>query len=111
MAAGLTASSASPGNVLATLTVAPPSGLTATAGAGGTVALSWTASPTAAQRAVEYAVLRRATGSGGFAEVARTSALSYGDTPPPGTYDYVVRAAVSSFTSADTAVATAATTP
>lgn len=97
--------------MLATPTVAPASGLAASAAAGGAVALSWAASPTAAQRTVEYVVLRRASGSASFAEVARTSALSHGDTPPPGTYDYAVRAAISSFTSADTAVATVTTTP
>jgi hypothetical protein len=116
VAAGLTASSASPTNVLGTLALAPASGLAATANAGGSVTLGWIASPSSQQRPVEYVVLRRVSATGPFAEVARIGPLGYTDVmcvdaPPAGTYDYAVRTVVSTFTSADTAPVTVTTTP
>jgi len=77
----------------------------------GTVDLQWETSPSAASRDVEYIVLRRQLGTSVFAEVARTSAVTYTDVPPPSTFDYVVRTAISSFWSADSPVATATTGP
>jgi hypothetical protein len=75
------------------------------------VDLQWGTSPSAALRDVEYAVLRRASGVSTFAEIARTIAVTYTDAPAHGTYDYVVRAVVSTFTSTDSPVATATTGP
>ncbi|HEX9435997.1 MAG TPA: hypothetical protein VGA16_02405 [Candidatus Limnocylindria bacterium] len=73
----------------------------------GTIDLQWGTSPSAASRAVEYVVLRRQIGATSFLAIARTSAVSYTDTPTAGTYQYVVRTAISSFTSADSPSATA----
>lgn len=58
-----------------------------------------------------YVVLRRPTGTGAFAEIARTAAVTYTDAPPSGTVEYVVRTAVSSFTSGDSPAATVTVTP
>jgi hypothetical protein len=101
----------SPGNVLATALIEPPPSLTAFVPGDGTVDLMWGDSPTASAREVEYVVLRRQVGASSFLEIARTSAVSYTDTPPPSTFDYVVRTAVSTFTSADSPVARVTTGP
>ncbi len=73
----------------------------------GTIDLQWGTSPSAASRAVDHVVLRRQIGAASFLEIARTSAVTYTDTPMAGTYEYVVRTAISSFTSADGPSATA----
>ncbi|MBI2324927.1 MAG: fibronectin type III domain-containing protein [Chloroflexi bacterium] len=111
MPLAFTASSVSPGNVLATLLLEPPPSLAATAMGDGTVDLQWDTSPSAAARDVEYLVLRRQIGATGFTQVARTAAVTYTDSPTPGTFEYVVRTAISSFWSADSPVATATTGP
>lgn len=77
----------------------------------GTVDLQWGTSPSAASRDVEYVVLRRQTGASSFLAVARTSAVAYTDAPPPATYEYVVRTAASTFTSADSPLATVTSGP
>jgi len=46
-----------------------------------------------------------------FAEVARTSAVTYTDAPAPSTFDYVVRTVLSTFSSRDSPIATATTGP
>ena len=101
-----TASSASPRNVLATLVVEPPPALDAIAHANGDVDVQWEASPSAASRSLEYVVLRRAAG-GSFEQIARTADLRITDRPGSGSFDYVVRATISTFTSADSPVANA----
>jgi hypothetical protein len=106
-----TALSASPNNVLATLVLEPPPSLTATVPGDGTVDLVWDSSPSGAIRDVAYVVLRRQVGASVFAPIARTSSVSYTDSPPASTFDYVVRTAASSFTSADSPIATATTGP
>ena len=73
--------------------------------------LQWGTSPSAASRPVEYLVLRRQVGMSVFAPVARTSAVTYTDTPPPSTFDYVVRTVLSTFESTDSPIATVATGP
>ena len=77
----------------------------------GTVDLQWGTSPSAAVRAVQYVVLRRQVGMSVYAEIARTSAVTYTDAPPLSTFDYVVRTMVSTFWSADSPVATVTTGP
>lgn len=77
----------------------------------GTVDLQWGTSPSAAVRDVEYLVLRRQIGATGFLQVARTAAVTHTDAPGPGTFEYVVRTAISTFTSLDSPVATASTGP
>ena len=72
--------------------------------------MQWEASPAAVSRPLEYVVLRR-TGGAAFAQIARTAALRITDTPGSGTFDYVVRAVISSFTSADSPVASASVPP
>ena len=101
-----TATSASPRNVLATLAVEPPPSLDAISHALGDVDVQWEASPSAASRSLEYLVLRRSAG-GSFEQIARTSALRITDRPGSGSFDYVVRAVISTFTSADSPVANA----
>lgn len=115
-AAGFAGSSASPSNVLGTLALEPPSALAATARPDGTIALAWVASPSAAIRPIEYAVLRRPFGPGPFVEIARTGLLgyvdvTYVDAPPAGTYDYAARTLVSTFTSSDAPSITVSTIP
>ncbi len=56
-------------------------------------------------------MLRRQTGATSFLQVARTAAVTYTDSPTPGTFEYVVRTAISTFTSADSPVAAAAAGP
>jgi len=73
----------------------------------GTIDLQWGTSPSAASRAVEYVVLRRQIGASSYLEITQTAAVSYTDTPQAGTHQYVVRTAISSFTSADSPSATA----
>lgn len=105
----LTATSQSPANTLGTLVVEPPASHDQPATlAGGAIGLAWSASPTAATRSVGYLVLRRPSGTAGFALVAGPlDALSHIDVPPAdGLYDYVIRAAIASFTSADSAMRT-----
>jgi hypothetical protein len=95
--ASLAALTTSPTNTFAVLEVSPAAQSPPTSFTGGVVSLSWSASPTAATELVTYGIERRATGSGTFSEVARTTALSYTDTPAAdGSYDYVVRAIVGS---------------
>ena len=104
-----TATSQSPANTLGTLVVEPPASHEApVTHVGGAIGLSWSASPTAATRSVGYLVLRRPSGTAGFALVAGPlDALSHVDVPPTdGLYDYVIRAAIASFTSADSAMRT-----
>ena len=105
-----TASSSSPRNVLATLLVAPPPSVDAISHTNGDVDVQWEASPAAASRSLEYVVLRRASG-GSFEQIARTAALSITDRPGTGSFDYVVRAVISTFTSADSPVANAVVIP
>jgi hypothetical protein len=104
-----TATSASPRAVLATLLVPPPPSLDAITH-GTEVDVQWEASPAAASRPLEYAVLRRAAG-GAFAQIARTAELRFTDAPGSGSFDYVVRAVISTFTSADSPVASATVIP
>lgn len=78
---------------------APP-GLTATGGA--VVELQWTSTPDA--YASGYRIYRSATSGGPYtlvAEVTPRTATSYTDTPPAGTYYYVVRAFYAAWESAD----------
>ena len=96
--------------MLATLLVQPPPAVDAVSHANGDVDVTWDASPSAASRPLEYAVLRRASG-GSFAQIARTAALRITDAPGNGTFDYAVRALISSFISADSLVATAVVPP
>jgi hypothetical protein len=102
---------ASPSNVLATLLLEPPPSLAAIVPGDGTVDLLWDPSPSSDVRDVEYVVMRRQVGASVFAPIARTSSLSYTDAPPASTFDYVVRTAVSSFSSGDSPIATATTGP
>lgn len=97
--------------MLATLRLDPPPWLAAAAQPDRTVDLQWGTSPTAALRDVEYVVLRRQVGATSYLQIARTSAVSYTDAPGTGTFDYVVRAAISTFTSADSPVASATIPP
>jgi hypothetical protein len=90
--------------------VQPPPALDAISHANGDVDVQWEASPSAASRPLEYVVLRRAPG-GSFAQIARTGALRITDTPGSGSFDYVVRAVISSFTSGDSPVASASSPP
>ncbi len=96
--------------MLGTLVLQPPAALDAIAHSGGQVDVQWDASISAALRPLEYVVLRRASG-GDFAPIARTAALRLTDSPGSGTFDYVVRAAISTFTSGDSPVARAPTLP
>ena len=97
--------------MLATLVLEPPPALTATVPGDGSVDLVWEPSPSADVREIEYVVSRRQVGTSLVAPIARTSSVSYTDRPPASTFDYVVRAAASSFTSADSPIATATTGP
>jgi hypothetical protein len=105
--AGFTATSVSPRNVLGTLLVEAPPALTAIVFGDGTVELRWAASPTESSRQVDYAILRRATGSETFTELARTTGLAYSETPGSGAYEYAVFSAVSGFTSPQSPIAQA----
>jgi hypothetical protein len=96
--------------VLGALLVEPPPSLDAISHANGEVDVQWAASPAAASRSLEYVVLRRPAG-GSFAQIARTAALRVTDAPGSGSFDYVVRAVISTFTSADSPVANATTIP
>lgn len=94
------------GNAFATDTLDPPSGLTATSGT--TAALEWTATLDA--YAAGYRVYRSDTSGGPYtlvAEVTPRDATSYVDTPPPGTYYYVVRAFYQQWESENSAEASA----
>jgi hypothetical protein len=95
--AAFVAQTASAGNSFTNLVVAATAQPSAASAAGGTVTLTWTASPTGS---VTYTIARRLSGSGSYAVVASgLTGLSHAETPPAdGLYDYVVRAAVSSFT-------------
>lgn len=101
--ADFVAISTSPSNSLTTLLPLAPSHDPVATRAAGVVRLTWTASATAATHTVTYTVLRRPAGSGAYAQVAGPlSALTYDDTPPAdGSYEYVVRANVATFSSDD----------
>lgn len=88
---------ANPSNVFSNVQVQAAVLNSATPGAGGTVAVGWTASPTPG---VTYTVMR-AQGAGGYAAVVSgLSGTSYSDTlPGQGTFSYLIRAVVSTFTS------------
>ncbi len=90
----------SPSNTFTLLEVQPATLTAAASLAGGVVRLSWSASPTAATETVTYAVMRRPSGSGAFAQAAAVaSGLTYDDTPPSdGSYDYELRTTVATFT-------------
>jgi hypothetical protein len=81
----------------------PPTSLSATGGA--SAALAWT--PTVDTYASGYQVLRSTTSGSGYAQVATATprtASSYADVPATdGTYYYVLRSYLSSWTSAQTA--------
>ena len=72
--------------------------------------VQWAAPPAAATRVLGYVVLRR-SGTADFAEIARTADLRVTDRPGSGAFDYVVRATISTFTSADSQVASVSTIP
>lgn len=91
-------------NAFSVLEVRPATLNTASA-SGAVVHLAWSASPTASTESVTYGILRRPSGSGAFAEVASTSALSYDDAPGDGRYDYEIRAAVTTLTADSNALA------
>lgn len=97
--------------MLATIALEPPAWLSATAMGDRTVDLQWATSPSAASRDVAYAVLRRQTGASSFLEVARTSAVTFTDAPPAGSYDYAVRTVIATFRSADSPLARADVPP
>ena len=85
----------SPANSFTNLTVAASS-LDPAAVSSGSVQLSWTASATVASESGSYLVMRRPSG-GSYAQVASTGSLAYTDAPGDGSWEYLVRAAVSSF--------------
>lgn len=101
--ADFVATTTSPANSITTLLPLAPSHDPVATRAAGVVRLTWSASATAATHTVTYTVLRRPTGSGAYAQVAGPlSELTYDDTPPAdGSYEYVVRTNVSTFTSDD----------
>ncbi len=81
-----------------TATIAPPTSLAGTGGAQST--LSWIASTTAA--ATGYAVLRSATSGGGYGQVGTVtpvSATTTTDKPAAGTWFYVLRTYLGTWTS------------
>lgn len=89
-------------NAFDTDTLEPPPELTATGGAA--VELQWTTTPD--DYASGYRIYRSDTSGGPYAlvaEVTPRAATSYTDTPPAGTYYYVVRAFYEAWESADTA--------
>lgn len=96
--------------MLATIRLEAPAWLSATA-VQGAVDLQWATSASAASRDVSYAVLRRQTGASSFLEIARTSAVTFTDAPPPASYDYAVRTVISTFSSADSPLARADVPP
>jgi len=86
-----TSSASNSSNALATDTLAPPTALTASGGA--SIVLNWTA--TVKTYATGYHVLRGTADGGPYtqiAEVTPRTAVTYTDSPAPGTYYYVVRA-------------------
>ena len=98
--AALTSSASNASNAVATDTLVPPTGLTATGGAD--IVLSWTA--TEKTYATGYHVLRSAVHGGPYAQIAvvtpRTTVM-FTDSPPSGTYYYVVRAYYENWESGD----------
>ena len=85
--ASFTGSTTNPNQSWATSNVAAPASLTATSAAAGLINLSWPATTTPANgHTVTYLVFR------GGVQIASTSSLSYGDTPPAdGTYTYYIQ--------------------
>jgi hypothetical protein len=107
--ARLTASRATAASFKAA-TLQPPTSLAATGGT--TAALSWTASTTAG--ATGYRVLRSATSGSGYNQVGSVTpvtATSTVDSPSPGTWYYVLRTYVASWTSAASNEASAVVGP
>lgn len=94
-ASAFSSATSSPENSFRNLEVAAAS-LAAPSVSGGSVGLSWTASPTASTESVSYLVRRR-SGSGAYSTVGTTTGLSWNDTPGDGSWEYLVRTAVSSF--------------
>ncbi len=97
--ARLTDSPATTGD-LATGSIAPPTGLAASV-AGSTVTLSWT--PTASTVVTGYDLLRSTTSGSGYsvvATVAPRTASSTTDSPGNGSFYYVMRSRLQSWTSA-----------
>lgn len=97
------------GNTFETDTLEAPSGLTATEGA--VIDLQWTATPDA--YASGYRIYRSDASGGPYtlvAEVTPRTATSYTDTPPAGTYFYVVRAFYEDWESVDSEEVTATVT-
>ncbi len=97
--ASFTSSTFSPNNSFAFLEVQPATLTSASSLTAGVVRLSWSGSATASTETVTYAILRRPGGSGAYAQIATASGLTYDDVPrPDGSYDYVIRAIVTTFT-------------
>jgi hypothetical protein len=93
--AAFSSATSSPANTFTSLEVEPAL-LDPASQSGGTIQLTWSASPTAASESVTYDVMRR-SGGGSFARVASVGGLSYDDDPGDGTWEYVVRSVVSTF--------------
>ena len=80
--------------------LAPPTGLTAACGA--MITLDWTATPDT--YATGHRVFRATTPGGPYSQIAEITprtTVTYDDTPPAGTYYYVVRAYYQSWESVD----------
>lgn len=93
-------------NQVTTDTLDPPTGLSATGGS--SITLQWTPTPDA--YAAGYRVLRAPVSGGPYVEVAQVTprtTSSHSETPPPGTYYYVLETYYESWTSNRTSEVTA----